>query len=71
MPRGSFPSSRGRIFKTTSLDSVDRTEMVNEVNMEITSLGSSANTDSVNLPLKKTIRTNFPETWLFQLDVSK
>ena len=24
-----------------------------------------------NNPIKKTIRSNFPETWLFQIDISK
>ncbi len=67
MPRGSFSISNQRLMDSISLDSVEDESF----DIQTTSLGSSPNAGSFNSLLKKTIRTNFPETWLFQLDMSE
>ncbi len=42
-----------------------------EPNMMYDSIITAANSFPSNNPIKKTIRSNFPETWLFQIDISK
>ena len=68
MPRANFRT----ISASVPLNSLaeGESESTSETTVEFSSLDISSS--SLNNPtLKKTIRTDFPETWLFQLDMSK